>query len=105
MTNVPRLLDKTGAASGATAGVMPHHGFRRALRRFGAALEALAGRDGARPGVGKHGRAGGTRAAPRSRQSVVEPSRSSVENSQVPLRQTALARQTMSFSATQGGGG
>jgi hypothetical protein len=43
MTKVPRLLDETGAASIATAVMMSHHGFRRDLRRFGVALEALAG--------------------------------------------------------------
>ena len=43
MTNVPRLLDEAGEASIATAVMMSHHGFRRDIRRFGAALEALAG--------------------------------------------------------------
>ena len=46
MTNVPRLLDETGAASIATAVMMSHHGFRRDLPRFGVALEALAGGGG-----------------------------------------------------------
>jgi hypothetical protein len=45
MTNVPTLLDETGAASIATAVMMSHHGFRRDIRRFGVALEALAGGD------------------------------------------------------------
>jgi hypothetical protein len=36
-------LDETGAASIATAVMMSHHGFRRDVRRFGLALEALAG--------------------------------------------------------------
>jgi hemerythrin-like domain-containing protein len=43
MTNVPTLLDETGAASIATAVMMSHHGFRRDIPRFGAAMEALAG--------------------------------------------------------------
>ncbi|HEY4393438.1 MAG TPA: hemerythrin domain-containing protein [Polyangia bacterium] len=43
MTNVPTLLDEAGAASIATAVMMSHHGFRRDVRRFGVALEALAG--------------------------------------------------------------
>jgi hypothetical protein len=42
MTNVPKLLDETGASSIATAVMMSHHGFRRDVRRFGAALEVLA---------------------------------------------------------------
>jgi Hemerythrin HHE cation binding domain len=46
MTNVPTLLDESGAASIATAVMMSHHGFRRDLRRFGSALEALAGGGG-----------------------------------------------------------
>jgi len=43
MTNVPTLLDERGEASIATAVMMSHHGFRRDIPRFGAALEALAG--------------------------------------------------------------
>jgi len=43
MTKVPLLLDEAGAASIATAVMMSHHGFRRDLRRFDAALKALAG--------------------------------------------------------------
>ncbi|HLK90962.1 MAG TPA: hemerythrin domain-containing protein [Polyangia bacterium] len=38
MTNVPLLLDEAGEASIATAVMMSHHGFRRDIRRFGAAL-------------------------------------------------------------------
>jgi hypothetical protein len=49
MTNVPQLLDEAGEASIATAVMMSHHGFRRAIRRFGAALEALAGGGTGRP--------------------------------------------------------
>ncbi len=44
MTNVPRLLDEAGEASIATAVMMSHHGFRRDLRRFGAALASPSGR-------------------------------------------------------------
>ena len=47
MTEVPTLLDDDGAASIATAVMMSHHGFRRDIRRFGLALEALAGGGGA----------------------------------------------------------
>lgn len=43
MMKVPTLLDETGEASIATAVMMSHHGFRRDVRRFAAALEALAG--------------------------------------------------------------
>jgi hypothetical protein len=43
MTTVPTLLDEAGDASIATAVMMSHHGFRRDIRRFGAALQALAG--------------------------------------------------------------
>lgn len=46
MTNAPTLLDETGAASIATAVMMSHHGFRRDIRRFGAALKALVGGGG-----------------------------------------------------------
>jgi hypothetical protein len=46
MTNVPTLLDEAGQASIATAVMMSHHGFRRDLRRFGAALSAPAGAGG-----------------------------------------------------------
>jgi hemerythrin-like domain-containing protein len=49
MTNVPTLLDETGAASIATAVMMSHHGFRRDIHRFGAALQALAGGGAANP--------------------------------------------------------
>jgi hypothetical protein len=43
MTKIPTLLDEAGEASIATAVMMSHHGFRRDIRRFGAALAALAG--------------------------------------------------------------
>jgi hypothetical protein len=42
MTKIPTLLDEAGEASIATAVMMSHHGFRRDIRRFGAALNALA---------------------------------------------------------------
>jgi len=48
MTNVPTLLDDAGDASLATALMMSHHGFRRDLARFAAALEAVAAGDTAR---------------------------------------------------------
>jgi len=41
MTKVPTLLDEAGEASIATAIMMSHHGFRRDIRRFGVALQAL----------------------------------------------------------------
>jgi hypothetical protein len=46
--NAPQLLNDDGAASIATAIMMSHHGFRRDLGRFAAALEAL---DPARAGA------------------------------------------------------
>lgn len=46
MMSVPTLLDEAGEPSIATAVMMSHHGFRRDLRRFGVALEALAGGGG-----------------------------------------------------------
>ena len=49
MTNVPKLLDESGAASIATAVMMSHHGFRRDVGRFGVALETLAGDGGGDP--------------------------------------------------------
>jgi hypothetical protein len=74
MTSVPTLLDDAGAASIATAVMMSHHGFCRDIRRFGAALEALAGDV---PATGKRcamsGRAFGSRSTdtttPRTRAS------------------------------------
>ena len=49
MTNVPTLLDEAGEASIATAVMMSHHGFRRDIQRFGAALRALAAGGAAAP--------------------------------------------------------
>jgi hypothetical protein len=43
MTNVPVPFDEAGPASIATGVMMSHQGFCRAIRRFGAALEVLAG--------------------------------------------------------------
>jgi hemerythrin-like domain-containing protein len=43
MGDVPSLLDDAGAASVATMVMMSHHGFRRDLARFAAALATLAG--------------------------------------------------------------
>src|SRR5687767_11525504 len=39
MSNVPNLLNDDGSASMATALMMSHHGFRRDLARFAAALD------------------------------------------------------------------
>jgi len=43
MENAPSLLDDAGAASVATMVMMSHHGFRRDLARFAAALKSAAG--------------------------------------------------------------
>jgi hypothetical protein len=42
MKTAPLLLDEAGEASLATALMMSHHGFRRDITRFNAALTALA---------------------------------------------------------------
>jgi hypothetical protein len=48
MSGTPNLLNDDGTASIATAIMMSHHGFRRDLARFAAALERIASGDGSR---------------------------------------------------------
>jgi hemerythrin-like domain-containing protein len=48
MSTAPNLLNDDGTASMATAFMMSHHGFRRDLARFAAALERIARGDGSR---------------------------------------------------------